>query len=282
MPEFRIEPMPSRKADNDTVVYYVKDPGSNTLVAKFDTSIQKAENIEGWESFSPTQKLELQNFVANVRFVIDTLGLPAKLNRAYRISLPEPLQTALVDLAESAKANQIEFDPMTAMLNGLLNHIRTTEKRINQFKESHILENIGINLIDENKLEQIKETRKYTKKIFKALLGIPNNLEKYADLSKKIYEKETNLNSSAIVKYAEGKAKPSQWSVSCALAVLAQARNELINKLPLEVLISLWLEPLKFAGKTTSSEAAYQRFEKTFLLDAKTYQAAKNIIHQKF
>lgn len=62
--------------------------------------------------------------------------------------------------------------------------------------------NISTNSIQ--KEMDAKEARKYSKKIFKGLLHLSGELEKYAHLAESIYKKETNLNSATIVKYAEG------------------------------------------------------------------------------
>ncbi len=278
MPEFRIEPMPSRKLGSDTVVYYVKDQATNTLITKFDTNVSTVDNIEGWQSFSTEQKLELQNYFANIRFVVDKLHLPAKLNRAYRISLPDPLQTALIDLFEKSQANNINFDPMTAMLNGLLNHISTTEKRLKAIGEEPVLSQFDMKINSNNTAERDKETRKYTKKIFKRLLIMQKGLEQYAKMAHELYDKETNLNSSTIAKYAEGKSKPSQWSVSCALTVLGKEKEDILAIVPIQALIFLWLSPLKFSGKLATAEKAIKLFQATFKLDEKECREATGII----
>jgi len=274
MPEFRIEAMPSRKLDSNRVVYYVKDPSSNKLVTKFNTDIQKAEEIAGWEKFTAVQKLELQNYVANVRFVIDKLQLPAKLNRDYRLSLPDPFQAILVKLLDRARTNQINFDPMTAMLNGLLNHIATTEKRLKTIGEPSVLAEFNINFSHNEKTELDKEIRKYAKKIFKRLLTVPNNLEKYTNVAHECYNKETNLNSTTIAKYAEGKSKPSKWSISCALAVLGNEKDAIPAAISIPLLVSLWLTPLKFAGNLTTAEQAINLFQQIFTLDKAFEQEA--------
>lgn len=270
MTEFRIDPMPSRKLNSDRVVYYVYSVSKveKKLVAKFDSTIEKAELIKDFENFTSEQKLELKNFVTNMRFVIDRLNLPAKLNRSYRISLPEPLQKTLVTLSELTEKHNIEFNPITAMLNGLLNHIVTTEKRINQYEDCYILQDIGVNVEDNSKELQEKEIRKYTKKIFKDLLALPGSLDKYASIANNFYKKETNLNSTTIVRYSEGKAKPSQWSISCALTVLGIEQMSLINKkIPSSILIHLWLTPLRYIGEIKNYNEACQFYHTIFKTD---------------
>jgi hypothetical protein len=266
MTVLRFEPMHLRKKP---AVIYVKDTGTNLMITKFDINIQRAEEVDGWEDFNPKQKLEVQNYIANLRFIIDKFHSNISINRAYRFSLPEDFQLALVEMAELARKHHIEFDPMSAMLTGLLNHVRTTEKRLNAFEEINILPKLGINLIDDEKIAHDKETRKYTKKIFKHLLSVQNYLGKYASLAKSLYDKEMNLNSTAIVRYAEGEAKPSQWSVSCALALLGAEGVNLNDIMPSNIWVKLWLDPLKFSGKVTNAENAFALYQKTFTFAGK-------------
>lgn len=284
MPEFRVERMPSHKAGSDKVVYYVKDLGNNALVTKFDTDTLRAEDIENWESFSPSQQLELKNYLASIRFVIDKLNVPAKFNKDYRFSLPDNFQTALIELFDKAQKNNINFDPMTAMLNGLINHIKTTEKRLGVVGEGSVLSKYDITAASSDKVEDAKQIRKYSKKIFKQLLKIPCALDKYAKCAYEFYGKETNLNSSTINKYIEGKSKPSQWTISCALTVLGSHIN-ITTVLPLETLIPLWLIPLRFSGKLTKVNQAIATFDQIFsakIADDKYLGEALPILKNEF
>lgn len=281
MLEFRIEPMPSRRLDSEKVVYYVKERRTNQLVAKFDTENLAVENIEGWENFTPSQKLELQNYIANVRFVIDKLSLPAKYNRDYRLSLPEPLQKALTALYDKAQSKKINFDPITAMLNGLLNHIETTEKRLQAVGEPSVLPQFNIYVSQDNKSQSDRTIRKYTKKIFKSLSRVKGGLTQYADIAHKLYDKDTDLSAAIIASYVEGKTKPSKWSISCAITVLAREEVDLVSIVPLEILIQLWLIPLKFAGKVSQTEQAIKLFDTNFKLVKQVKDEAINIINNE-
>lgn len=281
MPEFRIEPMPSRRLDSDKVVYYVKDLNTNKLVTKFDTDTHKVEEIEGWEIFTAAQKLELQNYIANVRFVVDKLRMPAKLSRDYRLSLPEPFQALLIEIFERSRKNNIHFDPMTAMLNGLLNHISTTEKRLKAIGETSILEQFDVSLSHNSKEELDKEIRKYTKKIFKRLLNVPKGFDKYAEIAHELYGKETNINLTTVTKYSEGKSKPSQWSISCALTILGNEQDDITAMIPVPFLVPLWLTPLKFSGKLTTAKQAISLFQNIFKLDQEANQEATKSIENE-
>ncbi len=277
MPEFRIEAMSSRKLNSDKVVYYVNNINQKKLATKFDTNTLKPEEIEGLENFTLTQKLELQNYLANVRFTMDKLQLPAKMNRDYRLALPVPLQEALIELFTKASVHNIKFDPMSAMLNGLLNHIETTQKRLNAFDEPSVLSQFDLHLSDTKKTENDKEIKKISKKIFKHLLLMRGGLEKYAKAARELYGKETNLNSATIAKYAEGEAKPSKWSISCALTVLGD-KEDIATIVSIPMLILLWLVPLKFSGKLQTTEQVLSLFQSTFKLDTKAHQEAAHFI----
>lgn len=263
MPEFRIEPMPSRSLKSDKVVYYVRSRHTNQLVTKFDTNTQRAEDIEGWAEFTATEKLELQNYLVGIRFSIDALSLSAKHNRDYRLSLPEPLQEALSKLYDKARINNITFNPMAAMLQGLLHHIATTEKRLLAAGESSVLKEFNIALNDQDKTDQHKETKRYVKKIFKRLQGQKGGLESYSKTAREIYDNDTNLNSATLLKYVEGTSKPSQWSISCALSTLG-GHEDLSSIVPLPALLELWLIPLRFSGKLRTVEQAVKLFKQTF------------------
>lgn len=263
MPEFRIEPMPSRSLKSDKVVYYVRSRHTNQLVTKFDTNTQRVEDIEGWVDFTATERLELQNYLVSIRFTIDALSISAKLNRDYRLILPEPLQEALSKLYERAAANNISFNPMAAMLQGLLHHISTTEKRLLAAGESSVLKKFNIALNDQNKTDQYKETKRYVKKIFKKLQALKGGLESYSKTAREIYDNDTNLNSSTLLKYVEGTSKPSQWSISCALSTLG-SHEDLSSIVPLSALLELWLIPLRFSGKLQTAEHALKFFKQTF------------------
>jgi len=110
------------------VVYYVRDKDTNKLITTFDSTIQKAEDIKGWGNFTAAQKLDLQNYITNLRFVDDKLQLATETNLEYNLFLPESFLEALTELYDQAKLIDINFNPMLAMLNGLLNHIIATEK----------------------------------------------------------------------------------------------------------------------------------------------------------
>ena len=280
MPEFRIEPMPSRSLKSDKVVYYVRSRSTNKLITKFDTSVLHAEEIEGWETFNSFEKLELQSYLASIRFTIDTLGLPAKLNRDYRFILPEPLQVAIAELYNRAQANNIVFNPMSAMLSGLVNHITTIEKRLNTLGESSVLADFEIKLRNDGKEELSKDLRKYTKKIFKHLQSLRGGLEKYSKMALELYDNDTNLNSATLLKYVEGTSKPSQWSISCALTVLGK-EEDLNDIVPISTIVTLWLKPLRFSGKLKTEEQALSLFEKIFKLNKKYYDEARDQIHQE-
>jgi hypothetical protein len=156
MNNFAINQMPSRKPGRNLVVFYVKDSETKRMVAKFNNNIKRAEDIPGWEEFTSSQKLELKNFVSNIHFFSKKLKLPEKLNKNYRLSLPEPLQDAMVELFEKSQQHDIEFNPMQAMLSGLLKHITSIEKKILAFKESSILEKYGITSLSEADKKQVK------------------------------------------------------------------------------------------------------------------------------
>ncbi len=279
MPEFRIESAPSRTLKSDKVVYYVRSRSTNKVVTKFDTSVVKCEEIEGWETFTATEKLELQSYLSGIRFTVDTLHLPAKLNGDYRFTLSEPLQVALVPLCEKAKANNISFNPMSAMLSSLLNHVASTDKRLQAVGEPSILESLGIFLAEDNKEELQKETRKITKKIFKRLQSLPGCLERYSKTAFELYGNDTNLNSATLLKYVEGTSKPSQWSISCALSVLGD-KEDLSVIVPLSLMIELWLTPLKFSEKVKTAEQAFSLFKQYFKHAEDFYSEARHFIQE--
>ncbi len=280
MRELKFEPMPTRRLNGDKVVYYVRDTNTNNLITKFDTDTLKAKDIEGWENFTPTQQLELQNYLSNVRFTIDKLRLPAKLNRDYRFSLPEPLQSALVDIFNKAENNNIYFDPMAAMLNGLFTHLTTTEKRLQACGEPPVLSQFNIHTAQIDKSESDKELRKHAKKIFKHFKAIKNSLDLYSKFAHDYFEKETNLNYTAVENYIEGKAKPSKWSISCALMVLGQ-HEDVSSLLPISLLIPLWLTPLRFTGKLTATDKAIGLFKDIFKLENKASEEAVKFIEME-
>lgn len=265
MPEFRIEPMPSRSLKSEKVVYYVRSRSTHQLVTKFDTNTKTAEEIEGFQNFTASEKLELQNYLASVKFTIDALGLSAKNNRDYRLVLPDSLQEALVKLYERAKINNINFNPMEAMLRGLLNHISTTDKRLTSGGEPSILKDFNIILKSQDEKEnQHKELRKFTKKIFNCLQKLNGGLENYAKTARELYQNETNLNRATLLKYAEGNSKPSQWSISCALTTIGKI-EELMTIMPLPLIIQLWITPLRFSGKIQTINQALTVFKQYFI-----------------
>lgn len=275
-----IEPQPSKKLGSETVVYYVRDKASKKLLCKFDTNTTSTATIDQSAQLTPEQKFELENYLANIRFTIDKLNFPARYNRIYRIMLPEPLQTTLTAFAQAAQKHNIHFDPMTAMLNGFFNHLSTTDQRLIAQGESSLLEKLGIQATkyQHTKVEIAQSNRKYTKKLFNQLLKITNGFYLYADIAKTLYHKETNINQTTVTSYADGKTKPSAWSVSCVISALAKSKDPLLITLPSNILIDLWLKPLRFGNQITSIEQAVQLFKQYFQFESELAQQATQAI----
>lgn len=154
MTHFTIIQMPSRKARKDLIGFYVKDVEINKTITKFNNNIERAEDIPEWINFTSSKKLELMNFLSNIHFFSKKLNLSAKLNKSYRLSLPKPLQDAMIELFEKSQQHGIEFNPIHAMLDGLMKHIMSVEKNISALKEYPILEKYGIHAYspDEDKI----------------------------------------------------------------------------------------------------------------------------------
>ena len=250
--------MPSRKLDSDKVVYYVHSVATKALLAKFDTDTQTAKEVEGYDDLSAEAQLELHNYIQNVRFFTE-LGLPAKLNRDSRFLLPEPLQQQLPKIFERANANGIPFNPVKAALNGMMNHIKTTVKHINEHEDCTLLTDIGLDSTashSDAKAEKAKEVRKVTKKIFTALLDVKAYSTQYHQVANAYFDKDTAVNKTTLTYYAKGKTKPSQWSVSIALILLLGDNHPVLEKLPCPLLIELLFTPLRYANKITTLKAA--------------------------
>jgi hypothetical protein len=281
--ELIIEPQPSKKLGSDIVVYYVRNKNSKKLLCKFDSTVKTIAEIPNVTDLSIAQTFELENYLANVRFVIDRLNLSVKDNRAYRIRLPEFLQEALLEFSQKSKQHNIHFDPITAMLNGLLNHLSTTDKRLTGQGEPSLLNKLGIKAPDykQDKISLEKENRKHTKKLFKHLMTIDDAFSTYKDIANEVYSKDTKLSLTTVESYSAGKTKPSAWSVSCAISVLARTNDTLLTKLPVKILIGLWLKPLRFLGKATSIDQAVILFKQYFNFEHELEQDAIKEIHSE-
>ena len=242
------------------------DSETKRSIGSLPIDIEKPEDFAGWHTLSEEQQFELMMYVDNVRYAIEKLHAKPTLQDfgAIRIGAPDNLVGAMEQLYKEAQAQAIRFNPMDAMFNGLINYMRSVEKKLKKNNPTlNVLPAIGIELASSQEVFK-KERGKYVRKIFSALLKVFNQQDKFLAISRD-YNKNQVLADRVISLIAEGKSKASTWQVSCALSVLGKEKADFIPTFPPAILVELWLTPLLKASTITTIAEAKTHFAKTFL-----------------
>lgn len=245
---------------------HVYDSETNHLFGSFPATLNDPKAFSGWRTLTSEQQFELSMYIDNLAYALKKLSTNPSLTDflQIRINAPEKLITALERMYSESEKHHILFNPIDAMFNGLINHMRNTEKKIHAIdRHVRILPAIGIELTS-TQAAFTKEKRQYIKKIFKSLLTLPNKHEKLI-VASRYFNKETTMSDKVIALVAEGKSKISPWQVSCALIALGSHDASLINKLPPSIFIELWLAPLINADIITTATSAKTLLTKLFV-----------------
>ena len=272
-----IEAQPSKKMGSEEIVYYAKDKKNRQLLCKFNTKTKTIDEIENIEALNPQQQLELQSYLANMRFVQDKLGYSPRQNMMFRMMLPKDVQALLPSIYEKAKKHCIEYDPTTAMLNAFVTYSQAIDKQLQAKKEKGLFVTLGIhpNHNLENKVINTEKANIYAKEIFKKLVSQDNGISSYNVIMKNIFQKNPTASYEQILMYSEGREKANDWMLSCAIMALANDQELDFTIDNIDDLFNLWIMPLhrlKIASTLEQVLDIYRQYFSTLPHDIKTIE----------
>lgn len=212
-------------------------------VGSFTLEIQAPEEFSEWKELDEQQQYEFQLYFYNLKYLADDLNVKAIDSENFRLLLSAPLIEALKQLSKEAKRQKIIFNPINAMLNGMLNYCRNVEVKLKKKNKTFsALEYAGVELVSKQ-TEYKKQNEDSLKLIFSALSKIYNKHDKLLTYAA-YFDKDKTISDNAIKLISEGKSKAASWMVSCALMVLGEEGDKSIKSLPRVDFLSLWLMPL--------------------------------------
>jgi hypothetical protein len=228
-----------------------------------------------------TEVLQLQNWIAEVRFFKETMGVePDELNKTTLLE-PAKLSTAVFKLYLEAKKLDIQFIPHKIMREALFKKAKQVQSRVNALNKT------DLQLFDESWLktahqEQAEKDDLEAKILFKTLVALPQSLGKTCD--------ELEI-ASALYRHKPAKIPPAQlrewagdmpkrhagkkikkWAFALAIDVLEQHNINSTTLLSPNKLARYWVLPKK---ESLTLDQAIRQFIKKFSVEKKHHKAVK-------
>jgi hypothetical protein len=212
-------------------------------LGSFNLDMKKPQDFDEWAALDEKQQFEFSLYFYNLKYLMDETKADPLTLENFRLLLSAPIITAMGALSVESLKQELTFDPITAMMNGLLNYCRNIENKLcKNNSEFSALALAGIDLTSKQSVYK-KEKETQLKLIFHELAQVYNKHDKILKVAA-LFGKSQTLSENTIKLAGQGKSKVSSWMVACAIIVLAGEKNKALATLDNDEVIELWLKPL--------------------------------------
>lgn len=229
---------------------YVLSPDKTITYGAFTAS--NPEEFDNWNALSTSQKIELAQYMDNMRAICHHLG-SSGLNEQtdFRLRLPSGFIECINTVHALAVAAGVEmdlFDPIVTTIIQQLKIISTKLPKQEKMLAMAALEKIGLS--EYKKVDYSRQIQT----IFHALLTVHNKSEKLHIRAKELFEKDKIITPKSLEDIARGTLSTSKWLVACAIEILFNENIEFLKKeLSIDDLVMLWVKPLSGSSCTRES-----------------------------
>jgi len=233
---------------------YVKSADLKTSYGSFN--VDNIEGFDGWDKLSIGQKVELKQFMQNVKAVYDHLApSPANALTDFRFRLPYEFMELLESIEIICHENDVELNIFDSMITSIIQQMKIAVSKLSGESKEYALELLDkANLAHYQKIDYSNQI----KAIFSELQAVHNRSEKLHQKAINLFDKDKSYSPMAIKGMAQGETTPSKWLVSCAIDILIDERKEsLESMLSADDLFMLWAKPL--LQSTLSKENIFDR-----------------------
>lgn len=230
-------------------------------IGSFNLDSKTPQEFDEWPTLNEQQQFEFSLYFYNLKYLIDEIQTDPLALENFRLFLSAPIIGAMEALNIEALNQELQFDPITAMINGLLNYCRNVENKLRKNNSDFsALPEAGIELTSKQSVYK-KEKEGQLKLIFSELGKVFNKHDKLLEAAT-LFGKEQTISENTIKLVGQGKSKVSSWMVACAIFVLAGEKNKVITTLNKDELIELWLKPLLRLDIVTSVNDVFKMAKK--------------------
>ena len=235
---------------------YVKSTDLKTIHGSFH--VDNIEGFNGWDQLSVAQKVELKQFMQNVKAVYDLLTpSPANTLTDFRFRLPYEFIELLENIEIICHQNDVELNIFDAMITSIIQQLKIAVSKLSGENKEQALQ-----LLDKAHLAEYQKIdySQQTQAVFSELQAVYDRSEKMHQKAINLFGKDKSYSPLAIKGMAEGETTPSKWLVSCAIDVLIDERKETLESMLSEDdLFMLWAKPLLKNDHSTENMIAKAR-----------------------
>lgn len=224
---------------------YVKSADLKTSYGSFH--VDNIEGFDGWGKLSVGQKVELKQFMQNVKAVYDHLApSPANALTDFRFRLPYEFIELLENIEIICHENDVELNIFDSMITGIIQQLKIAVAKLSGDSKEQALELLNkANLAEYKKIDYSNQIQG----VFSELQAIRDRSEKLHQKAINLFSKDKSYSPMAIKGMAQGETTPSKWLVACAIDILIDEHKETLESMLSEDdLFMLWVRPLLKGG----------------------------------